>query len=257
MTDETPGARPFTRPAPRKQQRGRGDRFQRAWVVLRAVAVLGAALFLYGAARQVLAWIGSQREPIATACYGREEAQLRIVYLHGIDTRGPGWIEAQNRRKLHALAERLDARIALPRAPAGWWEHSTDEAMDRSLAVARKGAETCFGGRDEFGVIAFSYGAAFANEVFVRCRRDDAFRWIVSAGGVGLVPRAAGSLERCGRIRVVAGRHEPVFAESSSFALQLRAHGADAAFVAHGGPHEIPFVETLASIEELEGIDGR
>ncbi len=53
----------------------------------------------------------------------------------------------------------------------------------------------------------------------------------------------------------MAGRHEPVFAVSTSFVRQLRAHGADAAFIEHPGPHELPFEETLMTIEALETSD--
>jgi predicted esterase len=186
-------------------------------------------------------------------CFGPEGAEKRVVYLHGLDTRGPSWIELQNRARLRAVAELLHIRIALPRAGGAWPQHGSEE-IQRSFAMIESQANTCFRSPARFGLIGFSNGGNFANALFLRCSAGNP-AWIVSVGSEGGVPRDSAPLSTCGEIRLIAGRHDPAFASSRGLARQLARRGADVRFIEHPGLHELPFEQTLAVVADLSSTN--
>ncbi|HEV8268959.1 MAG TPA: hypothetical protein VGR00_12015, partial [Thermoanaerobaculia bacterium] len=182
-------------------------------------------------------------------------ARRHIVYLHGLDTYGPAWIEIQNRETLRALAALLGARIALPRAPGRRWPRGSVASLEASLAMVDRAAEESFPKGASYGVIAFSNAAIMENEVFARCLRNRA-AWILSVGGDGAVGRETPTdLSGCGTLRLIAGRYDPARPSAAVFARSLALRRADARFTEHPGGHRLPFRETYDVLRQLLGSE--
>ena len=213
------------------------------------IAFVIAVLVLLPIAEHALAALARFRGPMPCDCFGPEDAETRVVYLHGLDTNGPAWVEWQNRARLRAIAQLLHIRIALPRAGAAWPQHGSEE-IERAFAMIERQSDTCFRSRGRFGLIGFSNGGNFANALFLRCNAPSP-AWIVAIGSEGGVPRDSAPLSSCGPIRLIAGRHDPAFANSRGLARQLASHGADVRFIEHPGLHELPFEQTRAVVAEL------
>jgi predicted esterase len=222
---------------------------------LAPIAFAIAVLILLPLAQHGLAALARFRSPMACDCLGPDDAADHVVYLHGLDTNGPAWIEWQNRARLRALAQSLHLRIALPRAGGAWPQHGAEE-IGRALASVKSQAETCFPSRTPFGLIGFSNGGNFANALFLQCSAGNP-AWIVSIASEGGVPKDLAPLSSCGPIRLIAGRHDPAFANSRGLARQLAKHGADVRFIEHPGLHELPFEQTRAAVAELSRSDGK
>lgn len=199
--------------------------------------------------RPAVATLGRLREPMPCECIGPADATTRAVYLHGLDTPGPSWLEIQNRETLRALAAHLGVRIALPRRRGPWAGHDSSETT-LSLAVIRSAAATCFAPRQSFGLIGFSDGGNFVNDLFARCETTGP-RWFISIGSEGRLQALRQDLSRCRGIWVLAGRHEPFFAETRTYAHLLSKAGAHATFIEHPGPHELPYEETRLALEAV------
>ena len=219
------------------------------------VSFAAGILLLFPFAHQGLAELQRFRQPRQADCIGSAGAPLRIVYLHGRDTYGPSWVEQKNRETLRALAQALDARIALPRVRGGWPKGSA-AALDQSRQIVARGAQRCFAAGGDFGLIGFSDGANLTNELYLQCRPDQA-RWFVSVGseGEGRTDRVA-ELQTCGRIAVVAGAHEPTYLASKTFARKLARREADARFLEHPGVHELPFSALRTAIWSMNPSNG-
>jgi len=216
---------------------------QKAHVVLFIVFVLLLGPF----ARHGLERLSSRGRPLPCTCIGPRDANLNIVYLHGLDTIAPSWVELQNRARLHALARHLHARIALPRASGRWLQ---GPGIAESVGMIKAAASECFqpGG---FVLLGFSDGANLVNELFLQCRSDVASTFIAIGGSSG-APRHPGDLSVCGRLFLVAGHHEPGFSTNKAYARQLARRGANVQFIEHSGPHEIPLTEIAMLLKNQE-----
>jgi hypothetical protein len=210
--------------------------------LLFAVAVLALEPF----AEQAMRELSRGRPALPCTCIGPRQARLDIVYLHGRDTYAPSWQEIRNRQTLRAISEVLQARIALPRTRSGWPQKAQ---IAGSVEQIRAAAAVCFD-EPHFVVLGFSDGANAVNQLFVQCRTDVASAFVSAGSSEGIASRGIAGLNRCGQLRLIAGRHEPGFATTSMFARQLARQGGDVRFYEHPGPHELPFVETLTAIRE-------
>jgi|ERR1043165_81982 hypothetical protein len=204
---------------------------ERAFVVLFILAVLLVEPF----AQHGLAKLSLQAQPPPCTCFGPRDTDLNIVYLHGLDTIAPSWMELQNRAKLHVIAKHLHARIALPRA-SGRWLHGSRIA--ESLGIIKEASSECFR-RGNFVLLGFSDGANLVNELFVQCR-SDVTSTFVAVGPSETIPRHSVDWSACGHFFLVAGRHEPGFSTNQAYAQQLARRGAKVQFIEHSGPHELP-----------------
>ena len=218
-----------------------GMRRQSRW--LAPFGFMAAVVLLSPFAVQALLTLGRLRAVPPVDCIGRAEARLRIVYLHGRDTYGPSWVEVKNRETLRALARVLDARVALPRTRDGWQKADAD-----LLHVTAGAAQACFGETSSFGVLGFSDGGNAANQLYLTCRGAMP-RWVVSVGSEASIPRKeTRSWRECGPIALIAGRHEPTYLITRSFARQLQQRRATATFIEHEGVHELPFTATRRAL---------
>ena len=212
----------------------------------RSLAFVAAVLLIEPFVQHALAFISRDREPLPCTCIGRRDAAVNIVYLHGLDTVAPSWQEIQNREKLRAIAQILDARIALPRGPGRWPQRSD---IAKSVDLIEQASRACFRS-SRLMVVGFSDGANVVNQLYVSCRPDIASTYVSAGSSEVAFRRDAQSLARCGQLVLIAGRHEPGFETTRIFATQLAKRGYRVQFVAHSGPHELPFSETLMALRQ-------
>ncbi|HEU4521164.1 MAG TPA: hypothetical protein VFT12_04120 [Thermoanaerobaculia bacterium] len=207
-------------------------------------AVAGLSVF----AQHGLAQLGTLRRSGPVMCAGSSASDLRIVYLHGLDSYGPSWIEIRNRETLRALAHVLHARIAFPRARGGW-PQQTAASLDTLRSAVGNAARTCFGKDSEFGILGFSDGGNAVNQLHLQC--DPRSPWMVSVGSEASLSRRTDTASRahCGTIALIAGEREPTYLVSRGFAQQLAKRGAKVRFFEHPGVHELPFAATRDALE--------
>lgn len=212
----------------------------------KALAFAVAVVLLMQFAHRALGEIAGLRQPRATDCIGAPDAPLRVVYLHGLDTYGPTWQEMKSRATLRAVARTAGARIALPRAPGRW---TADLAGSRK--AIDESARRCFGNSSApYVLLGFSEGAYLVNEMYLECR-PDRVAWFISAGGEGSVPKGAlADASVCGRMVVIAGRHEPSYVVNRGFARRLQKRGGDVRFIEHDGVHELTFPTLLEALRQ-------
>lgn len=209
-----------------------------------AAAVIVLSIFIRAALSSA-----APRRASAAGCIGEASAPLRMVYLHGLDTYGPSWKEVENRETLRALAHAVNARIALPRT-RGFWPQGHPAARATARSVIADAAGRCFDGGAEYGLLGFSNGANLVNELFIHCDEWPA-PWMISIGGEGSARNATAAHRRCGRLIVIAGRHEPTYRIAANFASRLAKLGADVRLIEHSGAHEIPFAETALALRSV------
>ena len=135
---------------------------------------------------------------------------------------------------------RRDRKIPLVARPA-----PITRTRGRQLALV-----TCFEPGQSFGLIGFSDGGNFVNDLFARCDVTGP-QWFMSIGSEGRLQGVRRDLSRCGNIWVLAGRHEPFFPETRTYAHLLSKGGAHATFIEHPGPHELPYGETLLALKAV------
>ena len=191
-----------------------------------------------------------QSSPPICDCIGSSSAKHHFVYLHGTDTFGPSWREIENREVLRVLADTLDLSIALPRSPFGRWPMQDASDFQWSLATIHRAAGTCFPRDARYGVVGFSDGGYLVNDVFARCIPSEAL-WLVSVGGEGSMQPGVRDLSRCGALRVIMGRHEPVFSSTQFFVTSAARRHADIRLIIHRDGHALPLAETRNVLAEL------
>ena len=207
--------------------------------VLVPLGFAAAVYLLMPFAQQPLAALSELRKPAATECYGRGDATLQFVYLHGLDTYGPSWRELSNRHVIRALADEFDARVALPRR-RGAWPQGDAAVVAQTRKLIDDAAATCFNS-GAYGIVGFSNGGNAANELYLQCEPAKA-AWIISAGSEATLARdRRTSFASCGRLVLVAGRHEVTYPIARGFSRQLEKRGADVHFIEHDGSHELPY----------------
>lgn len=184
-------------------------------------------------------------------CIGSPRAHHHAVYIHGLDTYGPAWIELENRERLRAIAALEDISFALPRAPFRRWPQTTPADVDTSLAIVRRAARTCFPPNARYGLIGFSNGGSLVNQLIVRGIRSGA-EWLASSAGEGNIrSETPADLRSFGAIRIIAGRADSTARTAPNFVRALARRNADVRLLEHPGGHELPFAETRAALHGL------
>jgi predicted esterase len=125
----------------------------------------------------------SVQNPVCISPKGKPDAPVGVIYLHGyFQPRGNTWmhnLEADNRRKLQALADKSGVRIAVPLSEETKWskDNGTVRSWDgygdgpRVLSSAEKMSEATFGAKLGKGiaVIGFSDGGYAARRIGLSC----------------------------------------------------------------------------------------
>ena len=97
-----------------------------------------------------------------TICLGPKKASHFAIYLHGMDSVVPSIQELQNRETLEKIANKLNLRIAIPRATNrclqqpnllcwGWDENTSLKTLNALKDIPRS-AEQCFSNKS-YGLI--------------------------------------------------------------------------------------------------------
>lgn len=168
--------------------------------------------------------------------------------------------ERANRAALARIAQRLDVRIALPRAttpcaplPAllcwGWTFDATERA--RTKQAITDAAATCFGTSD-YGVIGFSNGGAAIGKAVQQCEAGFA-RWSIEVANAGFAsPTDPPTLDRCGKLRLLVGdKDEANLGYAKTYVEQMKAKRADVELAIFAGGHEFPERELEALLQQL------
>ncbi len=247
MTKEPHGAEPTLN----GQTSGQPGRWANA-------AVRGLIIIAAAALAQALLGAWADRLPYdrpRVDLIGSSSARHRVVYLHGMDTYGPAWIEIRNRETLRALARDLGLFVALPRAPERMWPYETAGEYERSLSLVRSAARASFPEGSRFGVVGFSQGGYFAGRLF-QSRRDDDIAWIIAVGSTGDV-LSGGSLVGHGPFRIVIGNAEADSQSAHAFARLLARRKADVRVFEFEGVHGLPLRGTRDALLSVLGAGER
>lgn len=196
----------------------------------------------------------------AAECIGRAGAAHHLVYLHGMDAPTVSTQEQANRAALTRIAQRLDVRIAMPRAttpcptqPAlrcwGWTFDDAERA--RTKQAITDAAATCFGAGD-YGVIGFSNGGAAIGKAVERCEAGFA-QWSVQVASAGFTsPTDLPARDACGTLRLLVGdKDEANLAHAKTYVEQMKAKRADVELTIFAGGHELPERELEALLRIL------
>lgn len=194
-------------------------------------------------------------------CIGPKTASNFAVYLHGMDTQKPSPQEQSNRQKLLKIADRLNIRIALPRATdlcpndknlLCWgWNFKDSKIVDAALSTSVKAETECFPNKKKIGLIGFSNGGFIVNQIIKDCTKTE-FSWFISIGAAGSWNDSSiKDLNQCGRISLLAGKQDKSNYENiKNLAAWLRKNKAQVRLIEYENGHEIPEKELE---QELKG----
>ena len=195
----------------------------------------------------------------ATDCLGPKTSEYALVYLHGIDSREPGTLELENRRRLQSLSSTLNVGVALPRAKNecpnndanlcwgfGDWE---DEIVASVIKSARKAVHDCFPRAKKKVLVGFSNGGFAVNHILRACFASG-FDLLVSAGAGGSTPRSErNDLDGCTPLRLFAGiRDKYNYQDIKNFANWLASKHADVETIEYQDNHVLPESELISFI---------
>lgn len=194
-------------------------------------------------------------------CIGPKAASNFAVYLHGMDTQKPSSQEQSNRQKLAEIADKLNIRIAVPRAndrcPTDknlicWgWNFNDSKIIDAAISASANAQAECFSKAKTVGLIGFSNGGFIANQIVKDCKKSE-YSWFVSIGAAGSWNDSnSKDLSQCGKISLLAGRQDKSNYESiKNLAAWFKKNKAQVNFIEYDSSHEIPTKELE---QELKG----
>ncbi|MBL7545963.1 MAG: hypothetical protein JNL11_19245 [Bdellovibrionaceae bacterium] len=194
-------------------------------------------------------------------CVGPKTASNFAVYLHGMDTQKPSPQEQSNRKKLSEIANKLNLRIAIPRAAdlcsndknlICWgWNFNDSKIIDATLYLSSKAEAECFPKKKANGLIGFSNGGFVVNQIVKDCKKTE-FSWFVSIGAAGSWnDSSTEDLSQCGKISLLAGKQDKANYENiKNLAAWFHKNKAPAQLIMYEGGHEIPEKELE---QELKG----
>ena len=198
----------------------------------------------------------------AVECIGPKNSKNSIVYLHGMDTPTPGEQEILIRQKLTTISEKLNLRLALPRAtkmcPTNaklmcWgWDFSNSKIIDEALASAFLAAKECFPQAKKLGLIGFSNGGLVVNQIVKDCK-ETPFSWFISVGAAGSWKKnETKNLKECGTLYLFAGKQDKSnYLNIKNFSAWFKSQGANTELVEHDGGHAVPSEELERLLRKL------
>lgn len=179
-------------------------------------------------------------------CLGPKDGRPAI-YLHGIDAPELSAHEKKIRGRLEELAENLDLRMALPRAPASCpkresklcWPREPKSVAKKTNEKLRAQAAKCFAGNgSDAGLIAFSNGGYLAAKI-LQLGLAPKPPWIVLIGAAPAAPDEL-SPKTYPHVTVMAGRKDRVHGRARRYAEALERGGVEARFQPFAGGHDVP-----------------
>jgi len=127
------------------------------------------------------------------SCEGPEDADVGLVYLHGMDSPSPSPQEMSNRAVLEAVARHFSMRVAILRSLTRcswrpeqlcWSWRDRNQLLSRHEEIVRKSAP-CFAKEARLILLGFSNGAFFATDIANRCVPTPFSSVIAFGGGTG------------------------------------------------------------------------
>lgn len=193
-------------------------------------------------------------------CIGKETAKNGAIYLHGMDSIQPSKQELGNRQILQRIADRLDMRIAIPRATTickndtlCWgWSFNKNE-IDSLKNVLHTSAETCKLPSDR-SLIGFSNGGYAYTQMLRFCMtRND--QTVISIGARlyhGKLEAHPLSLASCGQMIFLTGKNDQKnLNPSNDYAKKLKSKYAIVEEITFDGGHEIDENSLLQILEKI------
>ncbi len=213
-------------------------------------------------AKFTICFISLPLTAFALECIGPKEASSFAVYFHGMDNPAPGSQELTNRKTLSLIAEKLNIRIAIPRAKEPcpndkqlicWgWNFTDPKILNASLSESAKAQAVCFPKAKKVGFIGFSNGGFIANQILKDCKKSD-FSWFISIGAAGSWNDSKEKdLSQCGHLKLMAGKQDTFNYENiKKLARWFNSNKARVDLIVFDGGHEIPSKELEQELKKL------
>jgi predicted esterase len=190
-----------------------------------------------------------------TECIGPQKAGTYFVYLHGSHAVGGSRLKEWNKEVLKQLAGKHSIRFALPDAALHCNDDETrscwmtgkewDRASDALKDTIEEAARDCFP-REKFGLVGFSNGGYFVDNLIKTCARNDYTRLIsVGAGGTQR-PEDPKTLDGCKpKLTMLVGDSDSTYgASAKQFFENLKKLHADVELKTYSGEHRL-YLEAL------------
>lgn len=202
--------------------------------------------------------------PVARAqeCLGSEKAKHSVVYLHGMDTTSPSPQEMRNREVLNDLAQKLNLRIALPRAISicpnnqnqiCWgWDFSDVSSITSSLEIVSAAAKKCFSKSNHIILLGFSNGGFVVNRLIQDCLKTPYTQFISVAAGGTWNANSTKDLSQCGSLVLLIGRKDSSnYKPVKEYHSWLKQNKAATTLIEFPGSHELPSKELEQTLQAL------